>query len=200
MTSPLPRAARLLTIVGGVRERSAVTRRRRGKTVCARGAYGTLLGGPSTSPLGIMQLRAPQGSSDGAWLALRSALWSDVSEAEQLSGMADALARGHYVRLAVTDGGSVGLVVASKRVDYVNGTSSSPVAFLEGLYVVPTSRRQGVARALVESVVQWALAEGCSELASDSLLENSVAHAAHRALGFEETERVVYFRRGLHDA
>jgi aminoglycoside 6'-N-acetyltransferase I len=148
-----------------------------------------------------MQLSAPQGSSDGAWLALRSALWPGVSEAEQLSGMADALARGHYVRLAVTARGSaVGFVEASKRVDYVNGTSSSPVAFLEGLYVVPASRRQGVARALVQSVVQWALAEGCSELASDSLLDNSTAHAAHRALRFEETERVVYFRRGLHDA
>ena len=115
--------------------------------------------------------------------------------------MTDALARGHYVRLAMTAGGSaVGFVEASKRVDYVNGTSSSPVAFLEGLYVVPASRRQGVARVLVESVVKWALAEGCSELASDSLLDNSAAHAAHRSLGFEETERVVYFRRVLHDA
>ena len=42
----------LLTIVGGDRERLVVTRRGRGKTVCARGAHGTLLGGPSTSPLG----------------------------------------------------------------------------------------------------------------------------------------------------
>jgi len=148
-----------------------------------------------------MQLVPPQGSSDGAWLALRSALWPEVSEAEQVSGMADALARGHYVRLALTAlGAAVGFVEASKRVDYVNGTSSSPVAFLEGLYVVSESRHQGVARALVESVVKWAMAEGCSELASDSLLDNSAAHAAHRALGFEETERVVYFRRGLHDA
>ena len=160
-----------------------------------------LVYGPSTSPLGVMQLVPPQGSSDGAWLALRSALWPDVSEAEQASGMTDALARSHYVRLAVTARGSVvGLVEASKRMDYVNGTSSSPVAFLEGLYVVPESRRQGVARTLVESVVKWAVAQGCSELASDSLLENSPAHAAHRALGFRETERVVYFRRGLHDA
>ena len=148
-----------------------------------------------------MQLKAPQGSSDGAWLALRSALWPEVSGAEQLSGMVDAVARGHYVRLAMTASGSaIGLVEASKRVDFVNGTSSSPVAFLEGLYVVPASRRQGVARALVQSVVEWALAEGCCELASDSLLDNSGAHAAHRALGFEESERVVYFRRGLRDA
>ena len=148
-----------------------------------------------------MQLTAPQGSADRSWLALRSALWPDVAEADQLSGMADALARGHYVRLAVTaDGSAVGFVEASKRADYVNGTNSSPVAFLEGLYVAKSCRRHGVARALVESVVTWALAEGCSELASDSLLDNTAGHAAHHALGFEETERVVYFRRALHDA
>jgi hypothetical protein len=35
----------------GVRERLVVTRRGRGKTVCARGANVALLGGPSTSPL-----------------------------------------------------------------------------------------------------------------------------------------------------
>lgn len=148
-----------------------------------------------------MHLTVPKGNGDRAWLALRRALWPDVSEVEQLSEMADALRRGHYVRLAVTDAGSaVGFVEASKRVDHVNGTSSSPVAFMEGLYIVAEFRRRGVARALVDSVVTWALEQGCSELASDSLLENSSAHAAHRALGFEETERVVYFRRALPGA
>jgi aminoglycoside 6'-N-acetyltransferase I len=112
--------------------------------------------------------------------------------------MADALARGHYVRLAVlADGAAVGFVEAAKRVDYVNGTSTSPVAFIEGLYVAPAARRRRVARALVESVIEWALAQGCSELASDALLDNTTGQAAHRALGFEETERVVYFRRAL---
>jgi aminoglycoside 6'-N-acetyltransferase I len=144
-----------------------------------------------------MQITVPSGSSDRAWLALRLALWPDASEAEHLVGMADAVARDHYVRLAVIAGSTVGFVEASRRVDYVNGTSSSPVAFLEGLYVAPAARRDWVARALVESVVTWALQGGCSELASDALLENSAAHAVHLALGFEETERVVYFRRAL---
>ena len=99
-----------------------------------------------------MQIAPPTGSADNRWLALRLALWPDASEGEHLSGMADALARGHYIRLAVAvDGSVLGFVEASKRVDYVNGTRSSPVAFLEGLYVVPSARRQGVARALVES-------------------------------------------------
>jgi aminoglycoside 6'-N-acetyltransferase I len=151
--------------------------------------------------LRTMQIALPRGTDDRAWLALRSALWPNVPEAAHLCEMAEVLARGHYIRLALTDSGAaVGLVEASKRADYVNGTGSSPVAFLEGLYVEPGYRRKGVARALVDSVVKWALTQGCKELASDSLLDNTDAHAAHRALGFEETERVVYFRRALHDA
>ena len=143
-----------------------------------------------------MEIAVP-GSSDRRWLALRCRLWPG-SEAEHLRYMADAVARGHFVRLAIAaDGSGIGLVEASKRVDYVNGTSSSPVAFLEGLYVEPASRRTGVARALVAAVEAWARAEGCTELASDSPLENTQAHAVHRALGFVETERVVYFCRTL---
>lgn len=143
-------------------------------------------------------LTPPRGGDDRTWLALRIALWPEGSEAEHLSWMAGTLARGHYVRLAASAAGSaVGFVEASRRVDYVNGTTSSPVAFLEGLYVEPGARRRGVARALVESVVSWALEQGLTELASDSLTGNVDAHAAHRALGFEETERVVYFRRPL---
>jgi aminoglycoside 6'-N-acetyltransferase I len=147
-----------------------------------------------------MRIVEPRGSTDRAWLALRLRLWPEAPQPEHLSGMADSLARGHYVRLAMTESdGAVGFVEASKRVDYVNGTSSSPVAFLEGLYVAPDFRRRGIARALVQSVVEWARDGGCRELASDSLLDNPGAHAAHRALGFEETERVVYFRRTLQD-
>jgi aminoglycoside 6'-N-acetyltransferase I len=112
--------------------------------------------------------------------------------------MADTVARGHYVRLALTSAGAaVGFVEASKRSDYVNGTASSPVAFLEGLYVAPAARRRGVARALVEAVVAWALGQGLTELASDSLIDNVAAHEAHRRLGFQETERVVCFLRSL---
>ena len=148
-----------------------------------------------------MQITPPTGTADPAWLVLRQALWPDTSAAEHLSGMADAIARRHYVRLAMTPGGSaLGFVEASKRVDYVNGTSTSPVAFLEGLYVVPDARRQGIARALIEAVATWASDAGCSELASDALLDNGAAHAVHRALGFKETERVVYFLRALRDA
>ncbi len=148
-----------------------------------------------------MQIAPPKTPGDPMWLSLRSRLWPGASESEHLREMADVLARGHHVCLAFAlQGCAIGFVEASKRIDYVNGTSSSPVVFLEGLYVEPASRRKGVARALVADVERWALAERCSELASDSLLENLAAHAAHRALGFEEMERVVYFRRAVQGA
>jgi|SRR5208282_1568327 len=141
-----------------------------------------------------MEIAPPTGSTDPAWLSLRSRLWPHAPESEQLREMADALARGHFVRLASTPNGlAVGFVEASRRGDYVNGTSSSPVAFLEGLYVAPIARHKGVARALVDEVERWAAPQGCSELASDSPIENVEAHATHRALGFEEAERVVCF-------
>lgn len=141
------------------------------------------------------------GAGDRRWLSLRLRSWSHASESDHLREMADTMARGHRIRLALTPTGSAaGVVEASPRVDYVNGTSGSPVILLEGVFVEPSSRRKGVARALVADVPDWALAQGCSELASDSPLENGVAHIAHRALGFEETERVVYFRRSVHGA
>ncbi len=95
------------------------------------------------------------------------------------------------------NGRAIGLAEAALRHDYVNGTETSPVGFLEGWYVAPEWRFRGIGRALVEAVAQWAQAQGCAELASDALLENDESHAAHAGCGFEETERVVYFRRRL---
>lgn len=90
-----------------------------------------------------------------------------------------------------------GFVEASIRYDYVNGATCSPVAFLEGIYVDPAVRHTGIARRLVEKVSAWAKGRGLAELASDANLSNKTSHAVHEALGFEETERVVFFRMSL---
>ena len=81
--------------------------------------------------------------------------------------------------------------------DYVNGTSSSPVAFVEGIYVVLRLRRQGIASRLIAAVTEWATAHDCKELASDALLDNELSQVVHKALGFQETERVVFFCKSL---
>ena len=71
------------------------------------------------------------------------------------------------------------------------------VAYLEGLYVEPEYRRRGVAAALVRAVEPWAREQGCSELASDTTIDNDVSAAVHRALGFDEVERIICFRKDL---
>ena len=86
---------------------------------------------------------------------------------------------------------------ASLRHDYVNGCDSSPVLFLEGLYVRPAHRQRGIARALCDAVASWGRAQGCSEFGSDARTDNALGQRVHRALGFEETGRVVYYRRPL---
>lgn len=147
-----------------------------------------------------MKLVALAGVPDAAWLGLRKALWPDTSDAEHQEEMAAFVADpdryGQFMAYA-DDGTPVGLAEVSVRTDYVNGTETSPVAFFEGLYVVPAARRQGVARALLREVRAWARARGCSELASDTQLENTLSQTVHSRLGFTETERVVYFRMAL---
>lgn len=71
------------------------------------------------------------------------------------------------------------------------------MGFLEGWYVVPDFRHHGVGRALMVAVERWTRQHGCDELASDVLIGNEPSLAAHAACGFEETERVVYFRKRL---
>jgi len=134
------------------------------------------------------------------WLRLRQALWPEAGREEHLLEMAsfaaDPRRYGQFLAYSASHE-AIGLAEVALRSDYVNGTRTSPVAFLEGLYVVPEARRHGVAAALVATVERWARDFGCRELASDALLDNEPGHLVHRALGFEETERVVYFRKVL---
>jgi len=99
------------------------------------------------------------------------------------------------VFLAVERSDVCGFAEATMRHDHVNGCETSPVAFLEGIYVGPKQHGTGIGRALLDAVQSWAQARGCSELGSDADIENSASHAFHRAIGFEETERVVFFRK-----
>lgn len=133
------------------------------------------------------------------WTSLRLALWPDYPT-EELSAGAVAMLEdaGEGVALLCRiNGKPAGFAEGSLRRDYVNGCETSPVTFLEGIYVVPAHRNKGVAEALVNAVADWGRGRGCIEFASDALLENVDSHAFHAAIGFTETERVVYFRKPL---
>ena len=137
------------------------------------------------------------------WAALRCALWPEASQEDHLAETQAAIweqkkAVAFLVRLQ--DHTAAGFAEAALRYDYVNGCSTSPVAFLEGIYVQPEHRERGLARLLCRAVEDWAKSLGCRELASDTELHNTGSQCMHRSLGFAETERVVYFRKPLSPA
>lgn len=90
-----------------------------------------------------------------------------------------------------------GFIQLSLRTDYVEGTASSPVLYVEGLYVEPGWRRRGVARQLIAKAGEWGRQMGCTEMASDAELGNAGSIEFHKALGFTEVNRVVCFVRPL---
>ncbi|MGE7958608.1 aminoglycoside 6'-N-acetyltransferase [Pseudomonas sp. NPDC089530] len=148
----------------------------------------------------MIRIEACQSARQPGWLPLRQALWPDTPAAEHLDEITSLLdAPQRYINLLAyaADGQPVGLAEASLRHDYVNGTEHSPVVFLEGLYVSAEQRRQGIAERLIDAVAQWGRERGCVEMASDTGLENLLSQTVHKALGFEETERVVYFKKSL---
>ncbi len=87
----------------------------------------------------------------------------------------------------------LGFAQVSMRFDYVEGSDSSPVAYLEGIYVKDENRRKGIAMALVKRAEEWGREKGCSEMASDCSLDNYLSIDFHNGIGFEEANRLVCF-------
>lgn len=143
--------------------------------------------------------RASRETAD-AWATLRAALWPEGSLEEHRRDVDRIMAQPEkfVTFLAFERGAAVGFAEGSLRFDYVNGCETSPVTFLEGIYVRSDHRRKGIARGLCAEVARWGREKGCTEMASDALVDNVASHAMHAALGFDETERVVCFRRVLN--
>lgn len=98
---------------------------------------------------------------------------------------------------AIKDNQLIGFIQISTRKDYVNGTSTSPVGFVEGIYVLDEYRNLGVARCLFNQAIQYCKERNLKEIASDVLFDNIESQNFHEKIGFVETERVVYYLKRL---
>jgi putative acetyltransferase len=152
-----------------------------------------------------VQVRPVYPPDQADWVRMRTSLWPDEGEhAEEVAAFfaADTFRWSEpFLSWMVfvaerPDGGLCGFVETSIR-PHVDGCSTRPVGYVEGWYVDPDVRRQGIGRMLVAAAERWAAAQGCREMASDAHLWNTVSHEAHKALGFEEGNRLVHFRKAL---
>lgn len=101
--------------------------------------------------------------------------------------------------LAYDENETIGFAQINLRHDYVEGTKSTPVGYLEGIFVVESHRQQGVAKQLLVACENWAIEQGCEELASDCELSNEESLNFHRCVGFEEANRIICFRKALKE-
>ena len=101
------------------------------------------------------------------------------------------------VFLAYEGGAAVGFAQCQLRHDYVEGTSSSPVGYLEGIFVLDPYRKKGAAGKLLTACEGWAREQGCTEFASDCELDNTQSLKFHLALGFAEANRIICFTKKL---
>ena len=90
-----------------------------------------------------------------------------------------------------------GFAQCGLRWDYVEGSSSSPVGYLEGIFVLPSYRGQGLAKALLAECEKWSRQKGCSEMGSDCALENRESWHFHLHSGFLEAGRIICFIKDL---
>ena len=134
----------------------------------------------------------------GVIAALAVQMWDEHTQEELERDFAALLQREDAaVFLAEEEGKAVGFAQCQLRRDYVEGTETSPVGYLEGIFVEPEHRGKGVARALLACCEQWAREQGCTEFASDCELDNTQSLAFHMRLGFDEANRIICFTKKL---
>lgn len=118
----------------------------------------------------------------------------DELEAEFIEGINNEKA---VFFIKYSNGQAVGFAQCGLRTDYVEGTKSTPVGYLEGIFVKEDHRNKGYAKELLFASEKWAKDMGCREFASDCELDNVNSLKFHLAVGFDEANRIICFRKNI---
>ena len=144
----------------------------------------------------MIRQASPADAAAVAALSLR--LWPDHTLEEMTAEFSALLASPDAaVFLAEPEGASIAFAQCQLRRDYVEGATGSPTGYLEGVWVDPAHRRQGVAAQLLAACQAWAREKGCREFASDCEIDNAESLAFHLHAGFIEASRNIHFIREL---
>lgn len=147
----------------------------------------------------LITVRQLEDTDLGEWLRLRRLLWDETPESEHEEEMVDVIEHPEtqFVSVADIGGGKLVAFLEASIRPWVEDCEGDMVGYLEGWYVEPNYRRQGLGRHLVSEAEAWARSKGCGEMASDAEIGNETSIEAHRQLGYEETSRLVHLRKAL---
>lgn len=119
-------------------------------------------------------------------------LWPEVGFKDMRLEMEEFLSKENTMIALCFDGSTpAGFAMCALRHDFVEGTESSPVGYLEGIFVKEAYRRQGVGESLLRYCELWAKEKGCTEFGSDCELDNTDSLHFHLKVGFFEANRVI---------
>jgi aminoglycoside 6'-N-acetyltransferase I len=131
------------------------------------------------------------------WLRMRKGVWPEAPDEYLDYDMDEVLSNDrNIVFFALIGDTPVGMIEARLR-ESAEGCFSSPVGYIEAWFVDKDLRGQGIAGALTDAAENWARGKGCTDMASDTWLENGVSIRAHAKMGYSEVERLVHFVKQL---
>ena len=134
-----------------------------------------------------------------ALLKMSQKLWTDFEESALKSLLKEniQLEKNKILMAKTVEGESIGFSFFSIRTDYVEGATQSPTGYLEGIFIEPDYRKNGIAKEFLRLGESWCKEKGCVQMGSDTWLTHKESRAFHKKLGFWEEEEVVHFLKNI---
>lgn len=132
------------------------------------------------------------------WRAMRVELYGQLEPGFHDAEMPNILHRDDwYCWLVIAeDGSTIGMVELSLR-NVVDGCLSSPVPYIEGLFIEAKQRNRGLGRQLMQILFDWCCEQGYTELALNTEAVNTAAQRFYDSLGFQQNDSVIEYRMTL---
>lgn len=125
-------------------------------------------------------------------------MWDSHSVSELVADFSEIISKGKtQFFLKYIKDTPVGFAQCQLRYDYVEGTRTAPVGYLEGIFIREGYRNKGYAKELLSACEAWAKQNGCQEFASDCEIDNTDSFHFHKAMNFTEANRIICFTKAL---
>lgn len=125
-------------------------------------------------------------------------MWDSHSVSELIVEFSEIMEKGNsQFFLKYENDIPIGFAQCQLRYDYVEGTKTSPVGYLEGIFIKEGYRNKGYAKELLAECEVWTKGNGCQEFASDCEIDNIDSFQFHKSMDFTEVNRIICFAKTL---
>jgi aminoglycoside 6'-N-acetyltransferase I len=148
--------------------------------------------------MSLYTIRRATGEDKDTWAHMRQRLWPEASLDYLTLDLDEILSDRDQAAFVASraDGSLVAFIEASLR-EHAEGCETSPVGYIEAWFVDENIRGQKLGREMILTAENWARERGCTEMGSDTWLDNEGSINAHKKTGYFEIDRLVHFLKKL---